>query len=165
MLRCDTPWRQRMRKMYDKTVADPRMTAYYGGLNGHQWTPPLLEIKQAVENACGISFDRVLLNLYRDGKDSVAWHSDTLPANGRHHHIASVTFGDTRVFKVRHKFSKEIPQLDIPLTHGSFLLMDETMQDHYEHHVPKTVRPIGARINLTFRISESSKPVYLCHSK
>jgi len=155
-----TPWQQRTRKMYDKMISDPRLTAYYGGSNGHEWTPVLLEIKAAIENVCGISFDRVLLNLYRDGKDSVAWHSDTLPADGKHHHIASVTFGDTRLFKVRHKFRKDIPQLDIPLTHGSFLLMDETMQEHYEHHVPKTARNVGPRINLTFRISESLKPIY-----
>ncbi|WP_285009609.1 alpha-ketoglutarate-dependent dioxygenase AlkB family protein [Pedobacter faecalis] len=146
--------------MYDKIVADPRLTAYYGGENGHPWTPMLLEIKATIEEITEISFDRVLLNFYRDGKDSVAWHSDNLPADGKHHHIASVTFGDTRIFKVRHKYNKEIKQLDIPLTHGSLLLMGETMQEHYEHHVPKTARAIGPRINLTFRISESSKPVY-----
>jgi len=120
----------------------------------------LEEIRSCVEQACGISFNRVLLNYYRDGNDSVAWHSDTLPADGRHHAIASVTFGETRVFKVRHKLKKEMEPLSIPLTHGSFLLMGETMQDHYEHHVPKTSRKIGGRINLTFRISDSSKPVY-----
>lgn len=157
----ESPWQQRMRKMYDKMTADPRLTAYYGGENGHAWTPVLLEIKAAVEKITEISFDRVLLNLYRDGKDSVAWHSDNLPADGKHHHIASVTFGDTRIFKVRHKSRKDIQQLDIPLTHGSLLLMGETMQEHYEHHIPKTAKTIGPRINLTFRISESSKPVYL----
>jgi alkylated DNA repair dioxygenase AlkB len=157
----ESPWQQRMRKMYDKMIPDPRLTAYYGGENGHHWTPMLLEIKAAVEQTTKISFDRVLLNLYRSGKDSVAWHSDNLPANGKHHHIASVTFGDTRIFKVRHKLRKDIRQLDIPLTHGSLLLMGETMQEHYQHHVPKTARSVGPRINLTFRISESSKPVYL----
>jgi alkylated DNA repair dioxygenase AlkB len=146
--------------MYDKIVLDPRLTAYYGGPNGHEWTADLLQIKSKVEEACGIVFDRVLLNHYRDGYDSVAWHSDTLPADGRHHHIASITFGETRIFKVRHKHRKDLPQLDIPLTHGSFLLMGETMQERYEHHVPKTARKIGARINLTFRISEPVKPVY-----
>ncbi|SMC87672.1 alpha-ketoglutarate-dependent dioxygenase AlkB family protein [Pedobacter africanus] len=156
----ETPWQQRIRKMYDKVIPDPRLTAYYGGANGHAWTPLLLEIKQAVEQITEINFDRVLLNLYRDGKDSVAWHSDNLPADGKHHHIASVTFGDTRIFKVRHKTRKDIQQLDIPLTHGSLLLMGETMQEHYEHHIPKTAREIGPRINLTFRISESLKPVY-----
>jgi alkylated DNA repair dioxygenase AlkB len=152
----NSPWQQRMRKMFDKFVPDPRLTAYYGGDNGHPWTPLLLEIKHAIEKVTGISFDRVLLNLYRDGKDSVAWHSDTLPVDGRHHHIASVTFGDTRMFKVRHKSRKDIPVLNIPLTHGSLLLMGDTMQEYYEHHVPKTSREIGPRINLTFRIAESS---------
>lgn len=152
-LRADTPWQQRMRKMYDKVVADPRLTAWYGGANGLDWTPVLLEIKAIVEKECGISFNRVLLNYYRDGNDSVAWHSDTLPADGKHHAIASVTFGDTRLFKIRHKTRKDVGQLNIPLTHGSFLLMGETMQDLYEHHVPKTTSGVGPRINLTFRIS------------
>lgn len=160
ILLSESPWQQRMRKMYDKVIPDLRLTAYYGGENGHLWTPVLLEIKEAVEKVTYIRFDRVLLNLYRNGKDSVAWHSDTLPADGKHHQIASVTFGDTRIFKVRHKFRKDISGLDIPLTHGSLLLMGDSMQDQYEHHIPKTARAVGPRINLTFRISESSKPVY-----
>lgn len=151
-LRETTPWQQRTRKMYDKMVLDPRLTAWYGGTNGLEWTPELMEIRQLVEQECGITFDRVLLNYYRDGNDSVAWHNDTLPADGRHKAIASVTLGDTRLFKIRHKTRKDIT-LNIPLTHGSFLLMGETMQEHYEHHVPKTGRPVGPRINLTFRIS------------
>jgi len=149
-----TPWAQRTRMMYDKLVPDPRLTAFYGGADGLPWTTDLLTIKQKVEAACGINFNRVLLNYYRDGNDSVAWHSDTLPADGKHHAIASVTFGDTRHFKVRHKSRKDIRQLDIPLTHGSFLLMGETMQYCYEHHVPKTSKKVGGRINLTFRISQ-----------
>lgn len=156
MLKAATPWQQRTRPMYDKIVPDPRLTAFYGGPNGHEWTPGLLAIKTSVEAECCIHFDRVLLNYYRDGNDSVAWHHDTLPADGKHKPIASVTFGETRLFKVRHLFRKDIPQLDIPLTHGSFLLMGETMQDNYEHHVPKTSKKIGARINLTFRISGSA---------
>ena len=160
VLRDTTPWQQRIRKMYDKMVSDPRLTAFYGGAKGHVWTADLLAIKAKVEAQCGVIFDRVLLNYYRDGNDSVAWHSDTLPVDGKHHPIASVTFGETRHFKVRHKARPDISQLDIPLTHGSFLLMGETMQDHYEHHVPKTVKKVGARINLTFRISEPAKPVY-----
>ena len=119
-----------------------------------------MAIKAKIEAEAKICFDRVLLNYYRDGNDSVAWHSDTLPADGRHHPIASVTFGETRVFKVRHKSKKNMPTLDIPLTHGSFLLMGETMQEHYEHHIPKTTRNIAGRINLTFRISEPAKPIY-----
>lgn len=153
-LRNQTPWQQRERKLYDRTVPDPRLTAFYGGSNGLAWTPALLEIKAKVEAQCKITFDRVLLSFYRDGNDSVAWHSDTLPADGKHHAIASVTLGETRLFKVRHKTRKDIPRLDLPLTHGSLLLMGETMQDHYEHHVPKTGKETGPRINLTFRIAE-----------
>lgn len=160
ILREGSPWRQRERKMYDKIVMDPRLTAYYGGANGNEWTAELLAIKSRVEEQCGVLFNRVLLNYYRDGKDSVAWHSDNLPADGRHHPIASVTFGETRLFKVRHKTNKGIPQLDIPLTHGSLLLMGDTVQEYYEHHVPKTNRDIGGRINLTFRISDAGKTVY-----
>ena len=148
-----TPWAQYRRKMYDKIVADPRLTAWYGNRNGNEWTPELLEIKSRVEAACGHTFDGVLLNYYRDGNDSVAWHSDNLPDSGMHHAIASVTFGETRVFKVRSKTDRNAKPLDIPLTHGSFLLMGATMQEHYEHHVPKTTRAIGPRINLTFRKS------------
>lgn len=160
ILKETTPWQQRTRKMYDKMVLDPRLTAFYGGAKGFEWTTELLAIKASVEQACGMIFDRVLLNYYRDGNDSVAWHSDTLPADGKHHPIASVTFGETRIFKIRHKHRKDIDPLEIPLTHGSFLLMGETMQDNYEHHVPKTARKVAARINLTFRISEPVKPVY-----
>lgn len=156
VLREVTPWQQRTRKMYDKIVLDPRLTAWYGGANGFVWTPELLSIKAMVEEGCRVVFNRVLLNYYRDGNDSVAWHSDTLPSDGKHHAIASVTFGDTRLFKVRHKTRKDLA-VDIPLTHGSFLLMGETMQDHYEHHVPKTSRPVGPRINLTFRISTDAE--------
>jgi len=147
------PWTQHCRKMYDKMVADPRLTAWYGRNGTHEWTPELLRIKEKIESSCGTSFNSVLLNYYRDGNDSVAWHSDTLPSAGRHYPIGSVTFGETRVFKVRHKNHKD-RQWDIPLTHGSFLLMGETMQYHYEHHIAKTKRLIGPRINLTFRISD-----------
>jgi hypothetical protein len=67
-------------------------------------------------------------------------------------------------FKVRHKYNTGIKQLDIPLTHGSFLPMGETMQDLYEHHVPKTAKKISGTINLTFRISEPGRPVTLLPS-
>ncbi|WP_202929017.1 alpha-ketoglutarate-dependent dioxygenase AlkB family protein [Chitinophaga agri] len=154
-LKAVTPWQQRTRKMYDKILPDPRLTAFYGGQNGLEWTPMLLDIKAAVEMACGITFNRVLLNYYRDGNDSVSWHSDNPSSSGQHHAIASVTFGETRLFKVRHKERRDILPLDIPLTHGSFLLMGETMQAYYEHHVPKTSREVGGRINLTFRISDT----------
>jgi len=146
------PWRQRERKMYDKMVLDPRLTAWYSNNEGNKWTPELLYIKNKVESACGISFDSVLLNLYRDGRDSVSWHSDNEPLSG-HQPIASVSFGQTRAFHLRHKFDKAIKPFSIPLTHGSFLLMSAAVQQFWEHHIPKTSKPIAPRINLTFRIT------------
>ena len=146
-------WKQKPIKIFGKEVMEPRLTAWFGDKNGNDWTPELLMIKEKVEAACENTFDGVLLNYYRDGNDSVAWHSDNLPTSGRHHAIASVTFGETRMFKVRPKSDKNFKPIEIPLTHGSFLLMGDTMQEHYEHHVPKTTRKIGPRINLTFRKS------------
>lgn len=151
-LMCATPWRQRERMMYDRMVLDPRMTAWYG-VKGHPFTPELLEIRQRVEDQVNVSFDSVLLNLYRDGNDSVAWHSDTLPADGVHKPIASVSFGETRPFQVRSKAGRERKVWEISLTHGALLLMGSSMQEHYEHHIPKTAKWIAPRINLTFRIS------------
>ena len=147
-----SPWRQRERKMYDKMVLDPRLTAWYGPGSENQWTPDLLSIKKRVEACCGIQFDSVLLNLYRDGKDSVSWHSDNEPVSG-HQPIASVSFGQTRAFHLRHKFDKAIKPFSIPLTHGSFLMMSAAVQQYWEHHIPKTNKPVAPRINLTFRIS------------
>ncbi len=146
-----TPWRQHERKMYNKMVLDPRLTAWYGRNN--DWTPALLAIKNSVESASGMAFDSVLLNLYRDGKDSVSWHSDTRPVSGKHQPIGSVSFGQTRAFYVRHKFDKSIKPFSIPLTHGSFLLMPAAMQDNWEHHIPKINDALAPRINLTFRIA------------
>jgi alkylated DNA repair dioxygenase AlkB len=158
------PWQQRQRKMWDKLIPDPRLTAYYGGEKGLPWTKELYTVKERVEATAGVQFNRVLLNYYRDGNDSVSWHSDTLPADGVHHEIASVTFGETRLFKVRHKTDSDINQVSIPLTHGSFLLMGASMQDLYEHHVPKTKKAVGPRINLTFRIADFSKKIYYAGS-
>ncbi|MCW3094295.1 MAG: 2OG-Fe(II) oxygenase [Ferruginibacter sp.] len=149
-----TPWQQRERKMYDKIVLDPRLTAWYGKQENNAWTPELLMIKEKIESACEFCFDSVLLNLYRDGQDSVSWHSDKKTAAGKNPPIASVSFGETRAFHLRHKFNKEIKPFHIPLTHGSFLLMAGTMQDFWEHHIPKTSKMIAPRINLTFRITE-----------
>lgn len=94
---------------------------------------------------------RILTNLYRDGNDGVAWHSDREHNTGKDPNIASVTFGETRMFKLRHKFRKDIPVVEIPLHHGSFLLMGGTTNSFWQHHVPKTARDVRPRINLTFR--------------
>jgi alkylated DNA repair dioxygenase AlkB len=153
-----TKWREYQMEMYDKTVTAPRMIAWYedkdnvgADQNGPDWTYELLTIRSRVEKETNLDFNSLLLNLYRDGNDSVAWHSDKEHNTGPNPIIASVTFGETRMFRLRHKFRKEIPQIEIPLHHGSFLLMAGTTNSFWQHHVPKTARDVLPRINLTFR--------------
>ena len=154
-----TAWRQETIQMYGKSIPVPRLTAWYGDpgtsytyskitMDPEPWTPPLSEIKTAVEVETGATFNSVLLNLYRDGGDSVAWHSDDEAELGPV--IASVSFGDTRTFQLRHASRPDL-RLDVPLTHGSLLVMRGPTQLHWQHQVPKTSRRVGPRINLTFR--------------
>ncbi|MWB93065.1 alpha-ketoglutarate-dependent dioxygenase AlkB [Flavobacterium sp. GA093] len=154
----ETKWREYEMKIFDKTVTAPRMIAWFedkenSGIGGNhtQWSPELLSIRKRVENEVGVDFNAVLLNLYRNGKDGVAWHSDKEHNTGQNPIIASVTFGETRLFRLRHKFNKDIPQVEIPLHHGSFLLMAGTTNSFWQHQVPKTAREVLPRINLTFR--------------
>ena len=96
-------------------------------------------------------FNSVLLNRYRTGKDSVAWHSDDEKEFGENPVIASVSFGDTRTFQFRHKKRKDL-KTTVELTHGSLLIMRGATQHNWMHQIPKTRRDVGERINLTFRV-------------
>jgi len=152
----NTPWHEYQMPMYDKVVTAPRMIAWYGeqeeaGESSLPWTPELLELRGKVEKETGLSFNAVLLNLYRNGNDSVAWHSDKEHKIGKNPSIASITFGQTRPFRFRHKADKQVPQLEIPLHHGTLLLMSGTTNTYWEHHIPKSAKEILPRINLTFR--------------
>jgi len=154
----DTPWQEADLKIYDKTHIIPRMIAWYEDKSNPgasptrpAWTPDLLEIRDRVEFETGVTFNSVLLNLYRNGKDGVGWHSDRTENFGKDAIIASVSFGETRPFRMRHKTRKDIPMVEIPLTHGTLLLMAGTTQTHWEHYIPKTAKDILPRINLTFR--------------
>ena len=145
-------------EIYDKVVTAPRMIAWYedkenvgADVNGPDWTPELLAIRKRVESETQLNFNSVLLNLYRNGKDGVSWHSDREGNSGKDPIIASVTFGATRMFRLRHKFRTDIPQVEIPLHHGSFLLMAGTTNSFWQHQVPKTTKEVLPRINLTFR--------------
>ncbi len=153
-----TRWREYQMPMYDKIVTAPRMIAWYedsGNIGVDPSTPALTDdlhhIRTRVESGSAHRFNAVLLNLYRNGKDGVAWHSDKTNKSGPDPVIASVTFGETRLFRLRHKTRKDIHQVEIPLHHGSFLLMAGTTNSFWEHQVPKTARPVLPRINLTFR--------------
>ncbi len=160
-LRDTTAWRQESARLYGRTMSQPRLTAWYGdegttytysGITNipKQWTPAILEVKRAVEPACGVVFNSVLLNRYRTGKDSVSWHADDEPVFGERPVIASVSFGATRSFQFKHKSKDFKARIELP--HGSLLLMRGGTQAHWRHQVPKTARPVDERINLTFRV-------------
>jgi len=156
-----TPWQQKLVRMYDREVLTPRLTAWYGDLEGidynslgksipFEWTPELLELKKIVELSSGITFNSVLLNYYRDGKDSVAWHSDKETVMGSHPIISSVSFGSVRNFDIRKKEDHR-QKHSVRLEHGSLLIMKGDLQSRWEHRIAKTTEKIGPRINLTFR--------------
>ncbi len=156
-------WQQDQIKFYGKLVDLPRLTAWYDGsglsytyseipMNPHSWTEDLLFIKERVEKEANVEFSSCLLNLYRTGKDSVSWHQDNEKELGQNPIIGSVSFGETRPFQLKHLDREGLKKVDIPLAHGSFLLMKGTTQHYWKHQIPKTTRQIKPRINLTFRI-------------
>ena len=160
-LRDTTAWRQDTITFFGKSVNVPRLTAWYGdegtryvysGIENVPlpWTPALLDVKRAVEPPSGVVFNGVLLNRYRTGKDGVSWHADDEPEFGERPAIASVSFGGTRTFQLKHKTRKGL-KAAIELTHGSLLLMRGDTQANWLHQVPKTARAVEERLNLTFR--------------
>jgi alkylated DNA repair dioxygenase AlkB len=155
-LRSATPWKQesgRGRPFPRLTAwyADTGLTYSYTGVTHRalEWTPALNEVKRRVEQASGADFNSLLLNLYRDGRDSIGMHGDDEPELGTNPVIASVSLGAVRDFILKHKKAKE--KHVFPLAHGSLLVMGGTCQHHWLHGVPKTAAPVGERINLTFR--------------
>lgn len=157
MLLHTTPWREYEMPMYNRIVTAPRMVAWYGapdeaGEKALPWTPELSALREKVEKETGMQFNAVLLNLYRNGNDSVAWHSDREHRIGSNPGIASVTFGQTRPFRFRHKSNRTLGQLEILLHHGTLLLISGTTNTYWEHHIPKSTKNMLPRINLTFRL-------------
>ncbi|MGK7898566.1 MAG: alpha-ketoglutarate-dependent dioxygenase AlkB, partial [Xenococcus sp. (in: cyanobacteria)] len=159
----ETFWQQDHIKMYGKEIALPRLTAWYGDsgrnytysgitMNPQPWNSTLWEIKQRVEDLAQVSFNSVLLNLYRTGRDSVNWHSDDEPELAPGFPIASVSLGGTRRFVMKHKSKREVGKFELKLTNGSMLLMGGETQQHWLHQVPKTRKKVNSRINLTFRV-------------
>ena len=156
-------WRQDHIIFFGKSVALPRETAWFGdpGFNytysgikmaPTPWNSPLLEIKAKVEEICERRFNSVLLNKYRDGNDKVSWHSDDEPELGLTPWIASVSLGATRMFKLRPKpHRKGNKSTSLELAAGSVLVMAGTTQQCWEHELARTAKPVGPRINLTFR--------------
>jgi alkylated DNA repair dioxygenase AlkB len=157
----DINWKQEEMKMYGKVIKFPRLTAWYGDndkpysfsgltLEPEPWSKDLLAIKSKIEPLCEVSFNSVLLNRYRDGNDSISWHTDAEKELGKNPVIASVNFGATRKFQMRHVSTKE--KIEIELQHGSLLVMKGELQHYWQHQVPKTSMKVSERINLTFRV-------------
>ena len=161
LLRTRIDWQQEDIVIFGQTRRVPRLVAWHGDPGtaytysgtAHEplpWTPELQRIRHRVEELTAHRFNSVLLNLYRDGRDGMGWHADDEPELGREPVIASVSLGATRRFKLRHRRSRSAANT-LDLAHGDLLLMAAPTQHHYVHAVPKTARPVGARVNLTFR--------------
>ena len=153
-------WQQETIKVYGKSHLTPRLSCWMGDkgtaygyskmvMHPEPWRKEVLSIKYDIETLSGHSFNSVLINYYRDGKDSNGWHSDNEPELGTNPVIASLSLGASRDFHLRHKSNKHLRH-KITLTNGSLLMMSGTTQQFWQHHIPKRTHAKG-RINLTFR--------------
>jgi alkylated DNA repair dioxygenase AlkB len=153
-------WRNDEAIIFGKKIITKRKVAWYGekpyeytysnttklALN---WTKELLELKAKVEQRTGESFNSCLLNLYHNGNEGMAWHSDGEKALKKNGAIASLSFGAERKFAFKHKESKE--KVGLILEHGSLLVMKDETQSHWLHRLPPTKLITKPRVNLTFR--------------
>ena len=148
--------------MYGNINPIPRLTSWFGDsgkgytysgivMSPNDWTDELISIKSKLEEKVEIKFNSLLLNLYKDGNDHVAWHADDEKELGEDVIIASVSFGEKRDFQLRHKTDTTVEKINIPLEHGSLLLMFPPTQENWLHQLPRRKKVNKPRINLTFR--------------
>eukprot|EP01130_Rhizamoeba_saxonica_P009481 TRINITY_DN3857_c0_g1_i1.p1 TRINITY_DN3857_c0_g1~~TRINITY_DN3857_c0_g1_i1.p1 ORF type:complete len:158 (-),score=7.53 TRINITY_DN3857_c0_g1_i1:14-487(-) len=155
-------WKQSDIKMYGKTFKSPRLQEVMGDLYlepslylktaGVSWSPSMLTLKTRIETQLECQFDYVLMNLYRNGKDYISFHSDDEALDEGKRTIGSLSLGSERRFILRHK-TKDLEKIEFRLTHGSLISMERKTQFHWKHGVPKMLRVKEPRINLTFRKS------------
>ncbi len=159
---CGIAWQAKRIVIFGREYPQPRLIAWYGDqgkryrysgldLNPLPWTDLLSKLKGEVERAVQSTFNGVLLNYYRDGRDSVGMHSDDEPELGDTPTIASMSFGETRTFVLRHKMRPNLRPVRLPLHSTSLLLMKGTTQRYWKHGICKSDRDCGPRVNLTFR--------------
>jgi alkylated DNA repair dioxygenase AlkB len=152
LLLASAPWRQRERRMYDRTVLEPRMVTGWSGSSLASLPSRLEEMRQAVSSRYRVEFDSVHVNLYRDGGDGVAWHGDTNRRTLTDPLVVTVSLGERRRFLLR-------PGTAGPPTHrftpggGDLLVMGGACQSEWQHTVPKEPRGAGARMSVTMRHS------------
>ncbi|MCW2293605.1 alkylated DNA repair dioxygenase AlkB [Pseudomonas sp. BIGb0408] len=158
----ETPWQQPEVVLYGRRHPVPRLTAWYGDTDAryrysgmtHQplpWTPLLAEIRQRLVEMLGCPLNGALLNYYRDGQDSMGWHSDGERELGDEPLVVSLSLGGERRFDLRRKGHNRIEH-SLTLAHGSLLVMGGQTQHHWQHQVAKTRKPCAPRLNLTFRL-------------
>lgn len=160
-LRAGIRWQQEEVLIFGRRRLVPRLVAWHGDPGAayrysgtdhdpEPWTPALERVRARVRALTGADFNAVLLNLYRDGRDGMGWHADDESELGRNPVIASVSLGATRRFCLRHRKRRAL-KLALDLPSGSLLMMGGATQHHWLHALPRTQRPTGERINLTFR--------------
>jgi alkylated DNA repair dioxygenase AlkB len=160
-LRAAIPWTVHRIRLFGRSVDSPRLSAWIGDpgtayrysgatFEPHPWPAPLVPLRDRVAAVAGRPFNSVLANLYRDGRDSMGWHSDDERELGARPVIASLSLGATRRFRLRHR---DDPRrgLAIDLPPGSLLVMRGETQRTMRHALPRTAPAVGERINLTFR--------------
>jgi alkylated DNA repair dioxygenase AlkB len=160
-LRHAIPWEVHRIRLFGRNVDSPRLSCWIGDpdtgytysgahFDPNPWPIALRAIRARLAGELCIDFNSVLANLYRDGRDSMGWHSDDEPELGAQPVIASLSLGATRRFVLKHR-SDPPRKFALELPHGSLLLMRGATQANYRHALPRTSRQIGPRINLTFR--------------
>jgi alkylated DNA repair dioxygenase AlkB len=158
----EVPWRAEKIVVWGRTYTQPRLIAWYGDagmiytysgiqLTPLPWTRTLLDIKKRVEAVAGTDFNSVLLNYYRDHRDSMGLHSDDEPELGERPILASLSLGEERTFILKHKRDNALKPVRLKLASGSLLLMKGDTQRYWKHGIDKETRPCGPRVNLTFR--------------
>ncbi|HEV7778527.1 MAG TPA: alpha-ketoglutarate-dependent dioxygenase AlkB [Luteibacter sp.] len=164
-LRDETDWEVHRIRVFGREVDSPRLSSWIGDADAvytyshtrfvpRPWTEALSGLRVRVEQACGTRFNSVLLNLYRDGTDSMGWHSDDEATLGIRPVIASVSLGERRRFRFRDRRDHKVSVVE--LDHGSLLRMAGDTQALYQHDLPKVRAATAARINLTFRYVQPS---------
>jgi alkylated DNA repair dioxygenase AlkB len=160
-LRDSVAWENHRIRLFGREHASPRLSCWIGDPDAsylysgtrfepRPWPTVLRPLRERLSRELGIDFNSVLANRYRDGRDCMGWHSDAEPELGPAPVIASVSLGATRRFVLKHRSEPE-RKLALELPHGSLLVMRGDTQRHYRHALPRTAKPIGERINLTFR--------------
>ncbi|WP_075675423.1 alpha-ketoglutarate-dependent dioxygenase AlkB [Stenotrophomonas sp. TD3] len=160
-LRAVVPWEVHRIRIFGRQVDSPRLSCWMGDADARYrysgtdfvpapWHPALLRLRDCLEAFCRARFNSVLLNRYRDGEDGMGWHRDSEPELGPAPLIASLSVGAERRFLLRRR-DDHARKAEVLLGHGDLLVMGGGTQSHYQHALPKTHRPVGERINLTFR--------------